>query len=283
MKTYINKMASYKDAPIQRTVQYDGLNDYIEKNIKVITRTYKERIQVHDIEKGDIVVIDIQSHNSKLNRNGLKLGVGSYMFDKDLEDALIGLTVSQQVEINIRDIPVKVKVLESVRNVYPQITNQMISQYTSSQEGLENIKTVDAYKDYLTKQYKNEMYNNTLNQNINEIMNYVLTHTDFEFDEEEVQEIYDKYMQEINEELSAEGKTLEGLSKNELKLRFGFDNLRDTLSYVKNMAEWYIASNAYLYVLLGENPQDYPLENLIQEDGWGILQKYVQEQMENVF
>lgn len=282
MKTYINKLASYEDAPIQRKVNLDGLDEYIEKNIKYITRKHKKLQKVYDIQKGDIVTLDLESDNPKFNRSMLKLAVGTNMFDKELETALIDSLVGEENEYDIHGHKVNVLIKESIRNKYPTINDQLIEEYTLTQEGLEEIKTVQEYKDYLAEEYKNDIYLKTIGKNINIILDYVLSHTDFEFDESEIQCLYDMYMEGAKEGLKKEGKTLEDMSNEELEFIYGVHSLKEFNEYVYNTSKYAVASTVYLTVLDGKDPKDYAYEDAYGF-GWDILENYVKQQMENIF
>lgn len=280
MKTYINYGVSYKDAPIQRKIDWNGINDYIEKNIRHITRKHKRQQSVTDVQKGDIVTLNLESHHSQFNRSALKLAVGSGMFDKELESALIGLHVGEDKDIVVYSEKVKVQIIESIRILFPSATDEMIQEFTKNDQELQNIHTVNEYKDYLTKKYKKEFYDKIVEENMSSIIDYVITHTDWEFDEEEIQYVYDLYLQELKKELNDSQKTLETLSKDELKLEFGVDSLDGLYTYIRNTAEYSIACAIFQVMINNKDPKDYTFEQALELE-WDVLEKYVKSQMKD--
>lgn len=282
MKTYINVGVSYKEAPIEREVNLSGLNEYLEKHIKHVTRKYKRQENVQEVQKGDVVTLCLESPCPKLNRSSLKLSVGLNMFDEDLERHLIGLNVSQPEEMIVHGESVKVTVIESLRILFPEVNDEMIKEYVKNDKELKDIQTVDEYKKYFIEKYKKEVCENLIGENMSQIIDYVMTHTDWEFDEEEVQHVKTLYIEEINQELKEEGKILDKLSKDELKLLFDVEDLDDFYKNLQSMAEYGVACALFQIILNGKNPQDYTFEQA-QDLGWDVLENYVKTELSNIF
>lgn len=280
MKTYINTLASYKDAPIQKEIDLSGEEAYLERQIRALTRSYKKAVHVNDVKKGDIITVDLKSDNSKFNRQNLKLSVGSNLFDKELEEKLIGLEINQLKEVMIHDQKVEICVKDGTRTIYPTPTNEMVKEYCIKNEDLKDIETVEQFKEYYINQFKTEAEEKMINQNVENIINYVLTHTDFEFDEGEIQKICHEIFQDIDMELSQDGKSLETITKDEFMLTYGVETKEEFEKLIRNEAEWIIASSAFLYTIMGKDPRDYSMYDAVQEEGYHILEEYIKEQLD---
>lgn len=102
------------------------------------------------IENGAIVLCDLQSEHTFFNRENLKLMIGQNFFNKTLEELCIGLKKGETKELNIDDQIVTITVKTIQVKKASSVTNEMIEAL-----GLEGIKTVQQYEDYLiSKQRK---------------------------------------------------------------------------------------------------------------------------------
>lgn len=78
--------------------------------------SWKDGIQ---ISAGDMATISMESKEKRYQRSSMTLAVGSNMFDKELEQALIGMEVGEtkQVQLNKASVTIPVTVtVESVKN-----------------------------------------------------------------------------------------------------------------------------------------------------------------------
>jgi len=282
MKTRIHSLASYQDAPIQQTVDLGGLEDYINKNIKHATRQFKEKKQVQDVQKGDIVTLSLQSEHPKYDRPSIQLTVGSKMFDAELESKIIGFTVHSQENVILTQATVKVEVLESLRLIFPKLTDEMLQEYVKNQEELEGIQTVEAYKEYLTQKYKEEQYEKTYYENIQAVIDYVMTHSDWDFDEEEIVLTQKEYLSGVEEELASQGKTLESLTNQDLQRYFGVKDKEEFYQVLHNTVEYEIAYSVYILHMHQKDPAEHTKEEAFQL-GHDFIEEFVKSKMLKLF
>lgn len=277
MKTYANILANYQDAPIQ-SVNLDGFETYLDKKTKEITRKYKENKQVNDLEKNDIVTLNLTSDLSKYNRKGLKIGLGQNLYSKELEEQLLGCKVNEQIECIIHEHKVIVEILECIRMIYPLLTDEMVQEFTKNHDDYPSLNTIQEFVDYHKNVYQKERYQQTLFQNMDAVLNYVITHSDWEFDEKEIQELENEMLEEMSQNLKNEGKSFDSLSNTEFQMMFQINNYEELKKEIHHMAEYYSASSYIQSILANKDPKEYTILE-IYEFGWDTLENYVKEHM----
>ena len=277
MKSYINELADFKSFDFPHEVKLSCPDEYIEKQLRHITRGHKETIEVTELQKGDIAVIDLESSLDRFDRKGLTLAVGSGLFDKELEAALIGKKTGDEFTAAVKGTPVKVTVKSGKRTVFPQPTDEMAKQYAESIEGMEDIATVAQYIEHVKAQYITEQKQNTIFRTLDEMLQYVLTHSDWEFDDHELEEIY-KDMLENMEQMAQEtcGKSFEEMTDEEISAETGIPDKEALLAELHSECERQIASLLFVAVNNGKDPKALSIEEAY-DLSWDFMQSYVEE------
>lgn len=128
-----------------------------EKSLYQIALPYKFYEVVPAVAPGDVVTVTMRSVHKKFNRT-TKLQVGSNMFDKTLEEALIGKTVDTDYSQEHAMGKVEYRISDIQRLVVPAVTDEM-----AKAVGIASIETVAELRAYyvaegLKKQLNLEVY-----------------------------------------------------------------------------------------------------------------------------
>ena len=173
---------------------------------------------------------------------------------------------------------VKVTILDNMKTVYPNPTDEMIVEYVKGKDEINHIKTVDEYIEYLQNKFKKDWYDKAFTNNLNEVIDYVIIKSDWKFDEDEVNELYTTLLNETKSSLEEENLKLEELSEYQLNLRYGVNSLDEFHKYLRNMAEYYIAYAYFQITLENKDPKTISYMEGMQM-GWDQLHDYVEKQM----
>lgn len=110
-------------------------------------------------------------------------------------------------------------------------------------------------------------------------MEYLLTHSDFEFDEEELRAVIGEYMVSVRQSLAEQGKaSLDELTEKELLALFGLSSKAEVEELIEAEAEREIAS-----VLIMAKTRDVDVSGLSLEEAfeafidYGPIEDYVRE------
>lgn len=260
MKSYINSLFDYKEVPFEREITIACPREYLTSQLKRLSRAEKKTVAADTIEKGDVVVLSLHSEMEKFNKSAVFITVGSHIFDAEFEEMLTGHTVDESFEIMKDELPVKVTVKSISRLVFPEPTDEMAANYAKEHE-IENVSTLEEYRNHVVNSYMEEARRDVFYDTIDEIRNYVLTHSDFEFDEDELNEVIADEKNFIEDELAKENKVLEELKQTELKQFFGVGSLKELDESIKIAAEQEIATILWSAAINGIDPETIEFDN----------------------
>lgn len=274
MKSYINTLADYREAPFEKNVTISCPAEYIESQLRHLTRDYKKTEAVDVVENGDVVILALKSELEKFNRPMLPLTVGKNLFDEELEAQLVGHSAGEEFTVKVQDSDVAVAIKQASRTVFPQPTDEMAAQYAKEHEDFADVKTVEDYRKQIIDKYIEDEKQQAVYNAMDEVMEYVLTHSDWELDESEINEQKEIAMAEIKEQLKEEYKEIDSLSEEELNSMFGVSSLAEFEKMLAISIEQSIASDLWFMEI---NKTD----NLEEFDGnpYAFLQEYVESNL----
>lgn len=99
MKSKINELADYREAPFQKEVTITCPDEHINVQMKHLTRKFKKTEAISEVAKGDVVVLSLVSELTKFNRPMVPITVGSHLFDEELEAQLIIIHVVKALRL----------------------------------------------------------------------------------------------------------------------------------------------------------------------------------------
>ncbi len=284
MNSKLIKLYDYREVPLPEIVWVEGLKEKMQEEIRHLCRKFKKTEKADTVEAGDIVTLDSQSGRQKFNRKGLKLNVGKKLFDGEYEERLIGLKVGETARFTVGDDEVEVTVLESKRTVYPELTDEIVAEGMLREEYNEpDIKTVEQYLPRLHDDCAEVLIEEAQGDRMNELMKTVIAKSEWQYDEEELASLLKEQMEELEEELKEEGKSLDTMSEQEYRLAFSgwgmtVSNKKELEESVLDLLKESVSSMIIGCVLEGK---DY--ENTEPEDvgnrAYDIFLDYVKEKI----
>lgn len=275
MKSYINVLADYREAPFERNITVSCPEEYVESQLKHLTRNSKKTEKVDTVENGDVAILSLESELDKFNRPMIPLTVGANLFDAEFEGQLAGHRVGETFTVSVQEKAVTVTVKQASRTVFPEATDEMAAEYAKTHEDFKDVKTVEEYRSRVIEKYLEEQKQQALYNAMDEVLDYVLTHSDWEFDDSEISEQKETAMKEIKEQIKEEyNKDLENLTEEELNFDFGISSLDEFDEMLTRSMEQSIAQELWL---TAENK----VESLDDFEGnpFEFLQTYVENNL----
>ena len=101
--------------------------------------------------QGDTAVLQTVSALPKYNKERVTVSLGRGLYNKELELALIGRQVGEQLRLTVQDCPVEVRLLELKRKQAPEPTDEMVAALEQKDLQGNPLLTVAAYRDYIRK------------------------------------------------------------------------------------------------------------------------------------
>ena len=276
MKSYINYMADLHDAPIEKEVTIPYPKEELEKKFKAVARTGKKTISPDTIEKGDVVVLSLESELPRFNKKATFVTVGGGLFNRDLEETLLGHSQGDTYETSAEGKAVKITVKQISRTLFPEPDDEMVKEFVKSHDEYEGIDSLEGFRERVVNDSFEEARNDAWFSKMDEILDYLLTHSDFEFDEDEVKEANEQAMNFIESELKEEGKSLDSLTTQEFVSYFGVSSMDEVKEMIQINSEREIGS-----VLIMAKMHDMDVSQTSMEDidylGFDQIEDYLKE------
>lgn len=277
MKSHINKLVDFKSFEFEREVKLSCPEEYIEKQLRRITRVNKVTEDASVLAKGDVAVIKLESSLERYNRPSLTLAVGSGLFDKELEAQLVGKMVGEDFIATVNDTEVKVTVINAKRTVFPEPTDEAVKQYAETAEDLEGIETIAQFREHVKQQYFDEKKQDVIFGTLNAMLDYVLTNSDWEFDTDELEQTYNDMLANIEQMAQEEyGKSFEELTDEEIAIETELQSKEELLNEMQIQSERNIASLLFVITNHGLDTDKVEIEEAFELD-WGFMQDYVEQ------
>lgn len=276
MRSKITKLADYRKAALPREIDLRCPPEVVEKKLRLITKEGKTTVKPETVEKGDVVTLALESALPRFNRPAVPVNVGSGMYDPELEAALVGRKVGDSFTTPVQGTPVQVTVKSALRNVYPQPTDTMAAAYAKGRDGMEDVKTVSDYVEYVKKDYREDRRLTEMGKAVNGILDYVFANSEFELDEGELQEVLDREIDLARRDAAEEKMDYDAMTDEEIRRFTGMDSRADFEEMLRRGCRDELMRYAWAQAVIGPEPEDAE-EGWVYSATWDFLEKYVTE------
>lgn len=281
MKSTIQTLADYKQYPIEREVTISCPEEFIAKELRHVVRPFKKVVPVEVIEPGDVAMLKLESSLPKFNKSMVPVTIGGGLFCKELEDQVTGHKTGEAFSASVDGETVTVTVLKATRTQFPSPTDEMVAAYGEAHTDYAGIKTLAQYREKVVADYLEKARTDAIYGQMQEIMNYVLTQSDWNFDEAEIAEMEESMFADersyVREQLGIE---LEDMTGEQLATYFGIPDWESFRREVHNEAERQVATILWDAVSNGVDPAEATPETA--QWNFDFLEKYVRENVKIV-
>ncbi|MCH5317501.1 MAG: hypothetical protein J1E05_05945 [Eubacterium sp.] len=279
MKSYINKLVDYREATFDKNVVINCPQKHIEAQMKHLTRAFKKNLSVETVENGDVTVLSLESEIDKFNKPTVFVTVGGGLFNAEFEEKMIGHSVGETFEITVDGKAVKVTVKQASRTVFPEPTDEMAAKYAAEHDEFSGITTVEEYRNRIVKDYIEEQRNSCYYKAMDDILAFVLENSDWEFDEEEIEELTNEEKSFITQQLKEEGmdKTYGDLTEEEISQHLGAPSREELEKMLRNGSEQRIAVALWLATMQKIDSKTASVDDI--KGDWKFLEDFVKENL----
>lgn len=279
MKSTINTLADYREAPFQWEQVIRCPEEHIQKQLRRLTRAGKRTEPVQTVEQGDVVVLALESALPKFNRPMVPLTVGGGLFDTELEEQLAGHAVGETFSAQVQGQAVTVTIKQGSRTIFPAPTDEMAAAYAAEHEELAGIDTVEKYRRHVAETYCAEQREPLLYDAMDSVLEYVLTHSDWNFDDGELAESAAELKTQLRSSLSEEEhKEFDHLTEEELRSYYDVGSYEELERLLVSESERRIATALLGAACTGADPAEETLDEL-EELCWRFFEQYVKEHL----
>ncbi len=277
MKSRIRFLADYRQAEFPRQLDGRCPAEYMKKNVQAVTRSGKRTENVTALEKGDAAVLTLISELSRFHRPMVPVAVGSGMYDRELEEQLLGRTVGETFTAQVQGTPVTVTVKQATRVVFPELTDKLVAEHAASQEGMETVRTVVDFRRWVEERYREEKRQDAFYTGMGACRDYVMAHSQWEFDESELADLIAGNRDFQRQTAKRRGLDYDTMPDEDFLRLFG--KSRDQMEQMfRQWAEKDLAIFLWMAGANGIDPAQADPEEL-KKSGLDVVEKYVSGQI----
>lgn len=285
MKSKLIKMYDYKltQLPKEAYVEEKDIREDMEGEIQRALAKYKKTVRPDTIEKGDIVIIDIEGGLPKYNRKKLGINVGKNFYSGEVEEALVGKAAGAEFDVKADGVQVHVCVKDVTRRVAPELTEEIVAGIMKdTEEEHPEINTVEQYLDWMYGMSERKLGENIWVEYTDDLMLEIIEKSEWSYDEDEIEKEYEDYISDMRKDLSEEkpGATLETMSADDYRM---FDesvsNYEEFTVWLRKMIKQEIQLHLIYCALKGIEDESTGFEDM-KGDAWGTLADYVSDTIE---
>lgn len=197
----------------------------VDAEVKKLQEKFAELVIKEDgqaVENGDTAVIDFEGFKDDVPFEGGKgekypLEIGSGSFIPGFEEQVIGLKANENKDIKVtfpeeyqaadlagKEVVFKVTVLEIKTKELPALDDELVKQAE-----IQDVETVEAYKDYMKKQIGEQKENQAEEKYTNEILSKICEASTVEIPQVMIDEETDRLVNDFGQRLQSQGFSLE--------------------------------------------------------------------------
>ena len=309
LKAYKNLEIAKVDRKVKKADVEKALNDAREKNARIVT------VEDRELKNNDISTIDFEGFVDGVAFEGGKgenfeLTIGSGQFIPGFEEALIGMKIGDERDINVtfpedyhaenlagKEAMFKVKLISIKEKILPELDDEFA-------KDVSEFETLEEYKKDVEKKVKEQKENQAKAEVESKAIEKLLENTEVEIPVSMIDDEVEKMLQEFSANLSYQGldldtyckyvnttvdefkKTLRPNADKDLKLQLALEavvkqeNLEVTEEEIKEkveeLAKQYGSDNADT-LMKNENVIKYMKEKLLQDKALAVVTESVVE------
>lgn len=166
-------------------------------------------------QKGDILSAKLESDLTRYNRQ-LQLNLGSGLFDKELEDDMLGKSTGKAYSVHLSGTDVTYEILEISRLVVPELTDEM-----AKKEGIPGVETVAQLIGYYTEADFREQ----LSRKMNPFLKSYLEKCSFELSPEDIDFLDEQELERCRKIARSMGLVFDEMKGEQMQGAVGCENI----------------------------------------------------------
>lgn len=205
-KPEIIQLYDFKRVPIpDKLLEIKAPVEAVEQSMGQTAKRYLTISQTEGpVQKGDIVIADLQSADPAWQRDGEHINVGLGFAEPALEESLPGMRAGEEKTVDLRGIPVMVCVVSIRRLSVPVLTDAHVQELA-----ITGVETLKDYREYVTSKVLERAKREKLNALIPYVIKQVAAQSEFHIPDDAIQNSYDSLMSDIRRFTGAEEDTPE--------------------------------------------------------------------------
>lgn len=160
---------------VPESLYEDEFNRLIKKHFIL-----RDALESEMAVKDDFVMVTLQSSNSKYNKPIVPITLGLNMLNEQIEQSIIGMKIGELKTISIDDSEVNIQVKSIKKKSLIEVSDELVKK-----ENIDNVSTIDEYKEYVAKQYKEKAKRRISMNLLSDVYDSINKTFEFDIDEQE--------------------------------------------------------------------------------------------------
>lgn len=252
-KSKVLIVANYKDVDISSfIVQYEPDLEQIEEELLVLRKKHAELVEVKEVSIGDIALLSCKSENKKFNKEGITINVGKGLFNKELENNLLGMKKAEEKEFVVNGDKVCTRIDKISRNVIPELTDENAIKWNF--EGLKSVKELRKW--FIDKQHEEFIKDNAFNAALY-IEGQVVEKSSFALDEGDLSRAHQNGQKMASDMMRDEGTPLDTMTEEQAQEILG-SSVEDYIARVQDVCISSLKTSILGSMLMKKEQQHLP-------------------------
>jgi len=154
------------------------------------------------------------------------------LFNKNLEDKLVGMKKDEMNEISIDGSSVKVKVVNIKRKIVPDVTDEMIKKLE-----IEDVNTVDEFKKYAYNEKASKMKEEKFEVIYGIVLDEVIEKSKYTLENEDLEKLLEAELNKCRALSKLENLVFEEMTKEQLMTRVARESIEEFKEFLKTQNE----------------------------------------------
>ena len=222
----------------------------VHKQVEQFCLNFKVYMHQGSIAAGDIATVQLQSADAFFNRT-LKINVGKGFYNKELEDALVGLEIGSDCCVeHSKAGRIAVRVLDVQRLQIPELTDALVQQ-----GGLDNIHTAEDYIRKIRRDLSMEDFRDRSYRYIDE----VISESEIFVDRDEVESLAAQELNRCRDIAKSQGMVFDEMTEEQLLGAVGQPDIPGFMEMVRGYSHLNICQALLVLHWQGKDAAEVPV------------------------
>lgn len=188
LKSEIKKIYDFNKVIIpEELFNIEISKEVIMNAVDRLAKKYLTIEEVYDgIVQGDVIAVSLESNIPGYNKN-TQISVGRGFYNKEFEDALIGMKKGDSKDICVRENAVTTKIVSVKRRMIPAVTDEIVKK-----ENIKGVYTVEEYKKYIYDKTLEKIKERKMLEILNVTKEEIINKSEFQLADDDI-----SYMQNV--------------------------------------------------------------------------------------
>lgn len=138
LKSRLREFFDFRSVDISEYIKgFETDEAQLEKDLNRVLKAHGRREDAKTVSEGDTVTLSCRSRLPRFNKTNLPVIIGRGLFDRDLEQAMVGAGVGETLTLKKDGTPVEIDLIKCTHTVLPELTDVNVKSF-----GIEGVETV---------------------------------------------------------------------------------------------------------------------------------------------